>query len=758
MEYLAHSQNKAGHAEPLTMHLARVADRAAAFAKPYNGETEARLAGLLHDIGKYGDLFQRRLEGTERGIDHWSAGAWEALSRYHANGIAAALAIQGHHVGLQVSSKSHLSELEPQRCARRIQPLRLSGPRDEIVARMQQDLLPLPDFENSRSAYSGLESICAGMLDVRLLFSALVDADYLETASHFEGLVVEDSAPLNPNTALSALDEYVMRLRCASGSAESINNLRQALFESCRTAGDRRPGLFTLTAPTGAGKTLAMLAFALSHALRHGLRRIVVVLPYLSIIEQTARVYEDVFAKCSQLGDYGRYVIEDHSLAGTHPAVLDRAGADVDDPRERSRLEEARTWSAPIIVTTSVQMLESLFANRPGPCRKLHHLPGSIIVFDEVQTLPLALAIPTLATLSHLSTAYGSTVVFSTATQPAFSHLDTHVRELKGPGWNPAELVPDHRRLFAAVKRRVSVEWPHGAKVTWEEVSEDLMKHESVLCVVNLKRHAAELFSLLRSSGVEGLFHLSTNMCPRHRQDVLREVRTRLEEGLPCRLVATQCVEAGVDLDFPRVLRALGPLDAIAQAAGRCNRNGRADSGSVRVFVPEDERYPGEHYRRAAAITSALLKMSGPEGLELNEPSTYERYYRELYALSEPEKSREQLRDALIRQDFPEVARLYRVIPNDAVNLLVPYDPSAFARLVSLAGAGPVDTRWRSEARPYIVSVYRPRPSDPLQSFVNAVTLVGGVHSEEWFVWTGSDGYDRDLGLVVPATSQCLIA
>lgn len=758
--FLAHSQNKAGNSEPLSVHLTRVANRAAEFAEPCGAAEEARIAGLLHDLGKYGDLFQRRLEGKEHGIDHWSAGAWEALSRCHL--IAAALAIQGHHIGLQQASKSRLAELEPRYCAAHAQPLRVSGTHDRIIERVHADDIPIDSLQPAPGMYSGLEpgTCCASMLDVRLLYSALVDADYIETAAHFDRPSnLPPAPPLSPGVALSILRTHAQSLRTGSNANDTVNDIRSALFAACCHAGAQPTGLFTLTAPTGAGKTLAMLAFALSHALRHGLRRIIVVLPYLTLTEQTATVYETVFGARPELGSFERYVIEDHSLAGTrHVASQEPEEPDLDGAHARGRMGEAPTWDAPVVITTSVQMLESLFASRPKPCRKLHYLPQSVILFDEVQTLPLGLAIPTLATLSHLAERYGSTVVFSTATQPAFSHLDQHVRSYGTAGWAPGEIVPEHRAFSTAMKRRVSVQWPDGEHSTWPRVAEEMLNHGEALCVVNLKRHAAALFSVLSRLDQDGLFHLSTNMCARHRQDVLREVRARLEEGRPCRLVATQCVEAGVDLDFPCVLRALGPLDAIAQAAGRCNRNGKLDLGLVRIFVPEDEGYPDESYQRATSITRALLRASGPEGPNLQDPATYEHYFRTLYDLSQPEKSKEQLLEALRQQDFQEVSRLYRVIPSDAVNVVVPYDQSAFDALASAAAEGTVDWRWMRIARQHSVSIFRPRPEDPSFSHMNSVILAGGAQSEQWFLWNQRDSYDEHTGLVVPTTSRSLIA
>ncbi len=757
--YWAHSRNSEGYPDLLCVHLSKVSERAAEFAWPYGAESEARIAGLLHDVGKYGTLFQRRLQGKEHGIDHWSAGAWEVLRNLNVDGIAAALAIQGHHIGLQAASRDHLSELEPSRCSRSVHPLRLAGPHEEVVARMQADGLSVAAERNTRSLYAGIESASAGMLDVRLLFSALVDADYLETEAHFGGQVQSPSLKLDPEYALSALHSYMRSLQTNSDADERINGARRALFEACCAAGSNPQGLYTLTAPTGSGKTLAMLAFALSHALRHGLRRLVVVLPYLTVIEQTARVYRAVFDGHARLGDYDRYVIEDHSMAGTRRSSVSCDGQlDLDSPRVRSRMLETSTWDAPVIITTSVQFLESLFAHRPGPCRKLHNLARSVVVFDEVQTLPLGLAIPTLATLSRLSEAYGTTIVFSTATQPAFAHLNEHVRCLGGSGWSPSEIVPDHRSFARSSARRIRVEWPCAGHSTWETVAEAMMGHSQALCVVNLKRHATRLFTALHALDQEGCLHLSTNMCPVHRQDVLREVRQRLSLGQPCRLVATQCVEAGVDLDFPYVLRALGPLDSIAQAAGRCNRNGRQSLGLVRIFIPEGEAYPNAAYQRATSVTRAMLQAAPRGELDLHDPDVYERYYAMLYDLSRPDRSKEQLVDAIQRQDFPQVAQLYRVIPGDAVNILVPYDELAFEDLRAATQEGEVGLRWIASARPHAVSIFRPASDDPAYSLISLVTLTGGATSEQWFLCTSREAYDERTGLMMPSTSRCLIA
>ena len=759
--YLAHSANRAGQVDLLDHHLVAVAARAASYAAPFGCEEEARVAGLLHDIGKYGDLFQRRLQGLERGVDHWSAGAWEALSRYHHSGIAAALAIQGHHIGIQWASKHQLSELEPERLRARTQGLRPSGPQAQILRRLEADDIDLKSPALVSSKYDGFDSACSGMLDVRLLFSTLVDADFVETAAHFDELKqAECPPPLNADHALALLNAYVRRLSGRAGTSQGMTGVRSHLYETALAAGQQSSGLFTLTAPTGAGKTVSMLAFALAHALRHGLRRIVVVLPYLTIIEQTSRTYRDVFADVMCADDLARYIVEDHSLAGVRRTSEPDAGESF-DPAELSLIEgvESPRWDAPIVITTSVQFLESLFSNKPGACRKLHNLARSVVLFDEVQTLPVGLTVPTLAALSRLSMAYGSSVVFSSATQPAYSHLSDHVRQWSGMSWAPTEIVPDTGALFAATTGRYRVDWSClDERTTWKSLADDLRQHHSVLCIVNLKRHATALFKTLQDAKADGALHLSTNMCPRHRNDVLYEVHRRLDNGEPCRLVATQCVEAGVDLDFPCVFRALGPLDSVAQAAGRCNRSASHASGLVRVFVPEDVGYPDTAYSRATSVALAIVRDSGPDGPDLGDPRTYDRYYRTLYDLSQPEQSRRQLLDAIRRQDFPEVARLYRLISTDAVNVVVPYDMTVFRRLRDEAMHHDVGRAWIRMARQHSVSLFRPRSEDPVYSHLNCVNLAGRGASDDWYVWDMDDGYDRWLGLTLPSSSRCLIA
>jgi CRISPR-associated helicase Cas3/CRISPR-associated endonuclease Cas3-HD len=753
--YYAHSAPPGSTSwEPLREHLHDVAERAAAFAEVFGAADEARLAGLLHDLGKYSDLFTDRLNGKAHGLDHWSLGAWAALDHLKQNGIAAALAIQGHHVGLGQGDKTSLGGLNPDHLSgHHPRGLRLTESNlTLLMRRLADDGLDLPVLTGS--LYNPKTPTAAGMLDVRMLFSALVDADYLETEAHFrraaDGQKVHRplSPDLRPAEALGLVEARLAELARTSQAAPHVNALRADLAAACLAAADWTPGLFTLSAPTGAGKTLAMLAFALRHARVHGLRRVVVAIPYLSIIEQTARIYRDLFDVEPAFTE--RYVLEHHSLAGTHHEQGEGKGeADAVEEARRIARWTAENWDSPLVVTTSVQILESLFSNRPSACRKLHRLSRSVILFDEVQTLPQDLAIPTLAALSRLAERYGSTVVFSTATQPAFDHLDKKVRELASSGWAPREVVPDSLHLFDRA-RRVRVVWNVESPTTWESLADDLKNAGTALCIVNLKRHARKLTELLR--GAPGLLHLSTNLCPAHRERVLAEVRRRLDHREPCLLISTQCVEAGVDVDFPRVYRALAPLEAIAQAAGRCNRNGLLDEGLVHVFLPEDPKglYPPGDYGKGASVALTLLRANGPEWMDLQSPRLFQEYYRYLYDLvgtTEGNRGKTgELRKAMEIRDFETIARLYRLIEQDAVNVLVPYDPDEFRALdAELTEAGHLTRDWIQRARRHAVSLYRPKPENPVQRFLKPAPLGRGELSDDWYLYIEADHYDRDL-------------
>jgi hypothetical protein len=442
------------------------------------------------------------------------------------------------------------------------------------------------------------------------------------------------------------------------------------------------------------------------------------------------------------------------------------------DDAERQRRLYAENWDAPIILTTNVQLLESLFSNRSSACRKLHRLRDSVILFDEAQSLPQHLAVPTLAALSHLATGYNNSIVFATATQPAFDTLDAAVRKHAVSGWQPTEIVPGHAAMFARLKR-VEVQWPAvDESVSWQALAGTLCADDAsqVLCVLNLKRHAHALLKSM--AGTAGLCHLSTNLCTAHRREVLEQVRKCLDpvNPQPCRLVSTQCVEAGVDLDFPLVYRAMAPLEALAQAAGRCNREGRLNRlgkfGQVRVFEPEldaSERkrmFPNDAYSQATDVTISLLRESVGV-LDINDPETFRRYYKMLYSFSRPTDQNKDLREAIAALDFPEIARRYQLISQDAIQIVVPWKPcmAEYKRLRDTASSG-INGQWMKAAQAVTVSIYRPKPDHPAWGCLIAAQFRRGGSSDEWFILEDPDErfYDDILGLQLPQNQMVMIA
>jgi CRISPR-associated helicase Cas3/CRISPR-associated endonuclease Cas3-HD len=651
-----------GKWQPLSDHLRKVADLAAGFAAPFGASEEARLAGLLHDLGKYAMRFQARLhDHSIHGINHWAAGAIHAMNQLRAALVA--YGVDGHHTGLpdarcfaETRQRAALDDLWQQHTG-------CTEPIAELLGRFVADDLLLPPAPPSPG-----KDHFANALRARFLFSCLVDADFLDTEQHFDSAAAAQRAepPLQPEKALCRLLASISAMP-ADGS---VNQLRRQLLADCLAAAGKPPGLFTLTAPTGSGKTLASLAFALKHITTHNialphddprrLRRIIVVIPYTSIIEQTARVYRELFEPMFGPG----YVLEHHSAVAPRERLDDR-GRDAEDERLRRARLAAENWASPVVVTTSVRFFESLFAHKPSDCRKLHNIARSVVLFDEVQTLPPRL-VPSLLSAVGLLTQepYGITAVFMTATQPAFASAKPALPY----GWQPVEISSNPGAMADALCR-TCIELPGpDAHLAWPALAARLSAHPQALCVVNTTAHARELFQQLPP---ENRFHLSARLCPAHRQEKLQLIRERLADGAPCRLVSTQLIEAGVDVDFPIAFRALGPLDSIIQTAGRCNREGRSlEPRPVIVFRPEDNATPPGAYRTATALTESFLARH-PDP-PLHRPDFYAAYFAELYSLLGRESADADPVFAASKSfDFPKAAAECRLVGEETRAVLV---------------------------------------------------------------------------------------
>ncbi|MCD6293920.1 MAG: CRISPR-associated helicase Cas3', partial [Deltaproteobacteria bacterium] len=434
---------------------------------------------------------------------------------------------------------------------------------------------------------------------VRMLFSSLVDADYLDTEDFLskEKAVWRSKYPVLANLYEHFWSSFNI-LRKSADSSTIVNHQRELVLRDCLERAVLDPGLFSLTVPTGGGKTLASLAFALEHAKRNSKRRIIYVIPFTSIIEQNAKVFRDM------LGD---------------DAVLEHHCNFISDDLDWKTRLASENWDVPIVVTTNVQFFNSFYANKPSKCRKLHNVADSIVIFDEVQAIPVGKLKPCLEVIKELTLNYGVTSVLCTATQPSIEFSEQFKSGLK----NVKEIIQDVPTLFDALKR---TEERFIGKLNELDVTERLSEMDQVLCIVNTRLQALNIFEALPKSDAN--IHLSALMHPVHRTEKLDEVRRRLKNGLSCRVVSTQLIEAGVDVDFPCVFREVSGIDSIAQAAGRCNRNGLSKIPQ-KVFVfefPEDSSC--SFFRQAAQSASKLFdQYSG----NLTTPECVKKYFSDYF-------------------------------------------------------------------------------------------------------------------------------
>lgn len=715
----------------LEVHLREVAKLAAEFASAYDAADWAYCAGLWHDVGKYQREFQQRLRGSGLPVEHSGVGAALAHMRDKSNGLALALTIAGHHAGLANPIESGPGFPSP--LMKRLQQNNkvLQGLLPIIPSEIQNHPVPVlpqrlrldPRFDQSTEEMKRTTELW-----IRFVFSALVDADRLNTEAFVEPsrsfLRGKFSAIKELREALDTFVERKSDAKQNKGSA-AVNAARISVLRQCREAAKCEPGLFSLTAPTGSGKTLSSMSFALRHAERWGLRRIIVVIPYTSIIEQNAKEYGDA------LGDHN--VVEHHSNLDPEQQKREKG------EEFTARLDlAAENWDAPVIVTTTVQFFESLFSNNPSRCRKLHNIADSVIILDEVQTLPPGFLLSITDILGELSLHYGCSVVLSTATPPALAGRESFPQGLR----NVRPIVADSDALNAQLQR-VEYSWPDidSTPRNWPSLASEMSEHSQVLTIVHRRQDARLLAQeLVKIVSYDSVFHLSALMCPLHRSDVLAQIKARLAEGTQCRLISTQLIEAGVDVDLRVVYRCLGGVDSIVQAGGRCNREGRFESGTVFVFRAPTSPPPGTP-RRALQVTESLLREYSGQ-LNLMAIETFDKYFRMLYAAEDLDIHKIQAQ----RQgfNFASVGRDFKLIEDGySVPIVVPYGES-LDRLVSIRRNGPTRESLRGIQR-FIVNIYRDAFSHLRQAGAveevseNVFTLAGPFHRQ----------YDPVYGLLI---------
>lgn len=693
MGYYAHSLEGVSEDgwQTLSDHVRNVARMSGDFAERFTDRAWGEVAGLLHDAGKYSEEFQRRLRGQYLGtVDHSTGGAQLAVSTWGPGaGRLLGYIIAGHHGGLPDGGT-----------------LNADG---SLLARLRKEIPDCGAFFTEQELPSELPpialthaitpaSLAFGVpFFIRMLYSCVVDADFLDT----ERFMDAQRAELRGNTQIS-LDDLRRRFAptmqsLAERPQTPVNAARNRVLADCRAAAHWTPGLFTLTVPTGGGKTLSSLEFALEHARIFDLGRVIYAIPFTSIVEQTAMVFKDV------LGDDA--VLEHHSNYGPTE--------DRDDKRttERHRRERllAQNWSVPLVVTTNVQLFESLYSNRSSRCRRLHNLAKSVLILDEAQTLPDELLKPCLAALEELCNSYGCSVVLCTATQPAL--------EGRWPrGCAPREIVSEWESLEAALGRRTAVHYVgHRSD---DDLVDELLERDQALCIVSTRKHALALFEALRARSddiaetADGVFHLSALMCPAHRSSVLEEVRRRLKEARRCIVVSTQLIEAGVDVDFPVVYREVAGLDSVVQAAGRCNREGRRDDGDVFVFQSDEEyRVPARSYLgRMAALGLESLSSADDTADPVNREAIrtfFERRYGTSQTLDKGEvllSLKACSRDVLY--PFESIAQSFRFIDDASVSIVIPWGWRGQSLVESLRRSDHPESLFRA-LQQYSVSVRR---------------------------------------------------
>jgi len=742
--YYAHSaQDKLGNLLPyerwqtLQSHSVNVGEMAAEFARVFGAQEIACQTGQLHDLGKYSEAFNCRLHGGPS-VDHATAGAKIAVERWrNVIGKLIAFCIAGHHAGLANGS----GEGDNRRTLKQRLALQFGADIPALDNLWQQEIKLPQNLSAPPLKADAHHPFFSYAFFTRMLYSCLVDADYLDTEAFYlklENKAAERGGYPDLNVLQHNFNQFIndFRRRIAQAPEQTeaekrnaaLNRLRSEILDHAVEQAAQPQGLFTLTVPTGGGKTFTSMAFALEHAKQHGMRRVIYVIPFTSIIEQNAAEFRKAFG---ELGEQA--VLEHHS-------TFDDGKLQNEATKDKLRLA-SENWDAPIVVTTAVQFFESLFADRSSRCRKLHNIAGSVIILDEAQMLPLNLLLPIMQAIKELAQNYRCSVVMCTATQPAVQAENGFYRGFE----NVLEIAPKPTALFDKL-RRTTVQ--HIGTQTDADLLAKLAEHPQMLVIVNNRRHARSLYD--QAKHLDGTFHLTTLMCAKHRSQKLDEIRGRLKNGEPCRVIATSLIEAGVDVDFPLVMRAEAGLDSVAQAAGRCNREGKRSSENsfVWIFAPEEQwKAPPE-----LATQAAVMRLTADEfSDDLLSTQAVAAYFAELYQLKGSELDNKKIlkmhNDTGQSLDFPfqTIADKFRMIESHMQPLIIPFDGEAENLISSLHQADHIGGLLR-KLQPYTVQI----PEKALAALYKAERIEPineQNFGKQFYTLIGLDLYDDVAGL-----------
>lgn len=719
--------------QSLKEHLLNTAQLAATLGIESGLSEFAVIAALLHDIGKYSQAFQNKLDGKLLSVDHSTAGAQE-ITQILSQGVTQkfiatilAYCMSGHHSGLldygsdvDLDSDGTLKA----RLKKKLEDYSAYQEEIDLSSLVLPDRIPIKP--NQKFPFYSISFF------TRMIYSVLVDADFLET----ENFLNRNRQPRGNYESIESLcNRFNLYLARFDNPSNEINQQRTRTLKACLAKATQKPGYFSLTVPTGGGKTFTSMAFALNHAVAHGLKRIIYVIPYTSIIEQNA----SEFKKC--LGD--KNVLEHHSNFDWEKInpQSESGLADNQTTRALQKLKlAAENWDIPIVVTTNVQFFESLYANRSSRCRKLHNLAKSVIIFDEAQMLPLEFIRPCLYGIHELVTNYGATAIFCTATQPVLE------RFLPG-GVQPQELTEDPQSLYEKYKR---VQVVKAGKIADADLIQRINEHLQALIIVNTRKHARGLFQGIVE---EGRYHLSTLMCPAHRKETINIIRGRLEQGLPCRVISTQIMEAGIDVDFPVGYRSISGLDSIIQAAGRVNREAKQQVANLYVFEPDSphvKRIPA-YIQQGAQVTQNILR-NYPDPVSME---AIRAYFEKLYTLqAERNFDSRSILDCFEKRipqelnfDFKTAAEKFKLIDDNTVSVIIPFDAHAKV-LLKQVQTSLFPASYGRSLQVYSVNIYE-REFQALQESGYIDRYV-----DTYSVLNDMSQYHPETGLIIPEISH----
>lgn len=703
MRYIAHKDGE--REQSIKEHLEGTAERAGEFAEKFGKKEWGYCCGMLHDIGKYSEEFQRKIqEDTNDRVDHATAGAQVCKERGGYYSILS-YCIAGHHAGLPDYGNTAMSSSLCGRWKKRI--CDYHAYKDEIkIPKLDTDPIV---FSKDRNMDFALGTF------IRMLYSCLVDADFLDTESFMKNGDTGRNSGESMETLQNRLEKHISEW-LKNTDTDTINGRRTEILKNCIKEGKQKEGIFRLTVPTGGGKTLASLAFALEHAVKNHKDRIIYVIPYTSIIEQNAQVFREILG-------------EDNVLEN-------QCNVDYESSEEFKPMQLAsENWDKPVVVTTNVQFFESLFANKSSKCRKLHNIANSVVILDEAQMLPMDYLKPCTAMLQELVDGYRTSIVLCTATQPT---LDAFFREnalIK-------ELCPRMEEQFQFFQR---VNYQNLGKIRWDDLLEKLKRENNALCIVNTKKAAQMIYKEIDG---EGIYHLSTSMYPKHRKRVLKKIRERLKNNEKCIVISTSLVEAGVDLDFARVYRQIAGLDSMIQAAGRCNREGKRKLSESMVYIFDlEESYPVQSQRQQMDVSKGILQ----DYADIADLKAITDYFTRLYHYRGTSLDKKKIMDEFQKMEcnFAKVAKEFRLIEENTRVIFINREPEADELLQELRIKGVTRERMR-KAGQYCIQVYDNEKSE--NSFFDKLNGAGMLkpiseEMQDFYELAAGEQYSEEYGL-----------